>query len=324
MPRPSGVDVHALDALLAAQKQCVSLAQLTQLGLSSSTVAHRTRPERGQWQRILPGVVLVHRGTATEDERVQAALLYAGRGAVVTGGVALRRCGFRSVRPSETVHLLVPDGRRRMSSGFALLERTAADVPTEWRDGLLCAAPPRALVDHVRQLRSVDEVRAVTAEALQRRLCSSSALVAAVYAAQRRRTAAVRLALQEVLDGVRSVEEARARSLILQARLPAPQWNVDLLTEGGKFIASPDGWWEDGGVALEVNSRQHHLDPRAWEATQRRWRTMARLGITVVPVTPAALRSDRESFLRELAQTLDSTRGRRIPGLVVVRRSQAA
>ena len=59
--------------------------------------------------------------------------------------------------------------------------------------------------------------------------------------------------LTEVADGVRSTAEADLRTLIIQARLPTPLYNPDLYV-GGKFLARPDAWWPDAGVAVEVDS----------------------------------------------------------------------
>jgi len=123
MPRRTDIDLRRLDDLLASQQHCVTLTQLAEVGLASSTIAYRTRPKEGVWQRPLPGVILTHRGTPTRDEQVAAALLYAGPEAVITGSEALRRCEL-DVPRSARVDLLVPHQQRRQSSGFVVVERT--------------------------------------------------------------------------------------------------------------------------------------------------------------------------------------------------------
>jgi hypothetical protein len=35
----------------------------------------------------------------------------------------------------------------------------------------------------------------------------------------------------------------------------------------GGFIAEPDAWWTDAGVAGEIESREWYLSPRDWERT---------------------------------------------------------
>ena len=38
-------------------------------------------------------------------------------------------------------------------------------------------------------------------------------------------------------------------------------FNARLLTADGDFIASPDAWWSREGVAVEIDSREWHLNP---------------------------------------------------------------
>jgi hypothetical protein len=71
---------------------------------------HRIRPD-GCWQRILPGVVLMHTGTPTTRERLLGCLAYAGEDAVITGAAALRLYGLRTAPPDGQVQVLVPHDR---------------------------------------------------------------------------------------------------------------------------------------------------------------------------------------------------------------------
>lgn len=324
MPRRRHVDLAALDALSLAQRRCVTLAQLTEVGVSPSTVAYRTRPERGTWRRVLPGVVLLHRGTPTQSELEQAAVLYAGEGCVLTGSAALVRAGLRNVEAGAPLHVLVPNERTRASVRLLVVERTIRMPEPVVIAGLPYAPVPRALVDHARRLREITATRAMVAEAVQRRRAGQHALLGEIRAAQRRGTAAIRRVGEEIVAGIRSVEEARLRQVILGAGLPEPEWNVDLLTPSGEFVAAPDGYYREHGVAVELNSREWHLSPDTWEATQDRWRRMTRMGLVVVPVTPRVLRTSPSSFTEELAQTLRAHERRVLPDLVAVRRSQAA
>src|SRR5215468_7772591 len=69
------------------------------------------------------------------------------------------------------------------------------------------------------------------------------------------REQALRRALAEVADGVRSAAEADLHAAIRHARLPMPMFNPRLFA-GRVFLASPDCWWPDAGVAAEVDSRE--------------------------------------------------------------------
>jgi hypothetical protein len=69
-----------------------------------------------------------------------------------------------------------------------------------------------------------------------------------------------RSVLAEVADGIRSTAEGDLRDLIRAARLPMPLFNPSLY-KGDTFLAKPDTWWPDAGVAAEVDSRAFHLSP---------------------------------------------------------------
>ncbi|MGN6611060.1 MAG: hypothetical protein ACTHLJ_04745, partial [Angustibacter sp.] len=112
MPRRSSLDLAAIDDLIRTREQVVTHAELVAMGLNLSTVCHRIR-RQGPWQRVHPGVVLTHSGTATERELNLAALAYAGDGAVLTGLGALRLLGVRAAAGQRGRHVLVPHERRK-------------------------------------------------------------------------------------------------------------------------------------------------------------------------------------------------------------------
>lgn len=318
------LDPTPLELLAARQHRCLSLRQLSDLGVPSSTIAYRTKALDGMWSRPLPGVVLLHTGTPTPDERASAALLYAGEGAVLTGLESLRRHGLRRLPPIELVHVLIPQERRRVGVAFTVCERTerlpAADPVT----GLPCAPVARALVDVGRRIDRLDQVRAMTAEAVQRRLCTQQALLAELATAQRRRTARIRLVAAEIVGGIRSAAEADTQRVLQREGFPPALWNHDLYTPDGQFIGCPDAWFDEEGVALEVDSREWHLDPHWWEQTQTKRARFASYGIPSVPVTPRRLHQDLPEFVRDLHMTLGSAVTRTRPDVIAVMRSQAA
>ena len=50
--------------------------------------------------------------------------------------------------------------------------------------------------------------------------------------------------------------------LILRSGLPRPLFNAQLFDANGIFIATVDAWWEEAGVAAEIDSRAYHLGGR--------------------------------------------------------------
>ncbi len=75
---------------------------------------------------------------------------------------------------------------------------------------------------------------------------------------------------REVGDGVRSVAEGDLRVLILGSDLPKPMFNARLFDANGVFIATVDDWWQDAGVAGEVDSRAYHLSAEDQDRTTER------------------------------------------------------
>ena len=76
------------------------------------------------------------------------------------------------------------------------------------------AEAARAVADAARELGSFREVRAVTADAVQRRRCRIDQLAEELAHAPVRQSAWLRRTLAEVADGVRSAAEGDLRDLI--------------------------------------------------------------------------------------------------------------
>lgn len=275
---------------------------LLDLGMSGSTVAHRCRPE-GPWQRLAPGILLLHNGPVTRDDRRRAAVLHGGPGAVITGLDALALHGMeRMPSPSGPVHTLIPADRRRSGAGRVLIERTdRLPVPAPGRWPL--APIPRAALDATRRLSDRGQVRATLAEVVQRGRTKPVELIHELVAGSDRGSALPRAVLAEIADGVRSAAEAQARDLVRRSGLSVPWWNPKIYRRDGTFLTMPDAWFDDVGMAWEIDSTEWHLDPADHAETLRRHSAMRREGVLVVHTLPSALRDRPEDVLCELAVT---------------------
>jgi very-short-patch-repair endonuclease len=305
------LDDRAAAALLISQCGVVARSQASELGISASGLRHRLRPG-GPWQRLLPGIYLTITGKPTWEQLETAALLHAGDDSVITGPAALRNYRIRA-HGSRVIDVLVPAPRRAVSGGFVAVHRTRR-MPQQWTvDGFLRFAPAeRAVADTVRELADLADARAVVAGAVQRHQCTIEQLLAELTAGPHRGSALLRSVLAEVIDGVRSVPEGSLRRLIRASELPQPLFNPTLLV-GGDFLARPDAWWPEFGVAVEVDSREWHLSPADWEQTMARDRRMAAAGIIVLHVSPRQLREHPEQVLAEIEAALRA--GRPLPAI---------
>jgi hypothetical protein len=295
--------------VLRAQENVISRRQALTCGLSSEAVAYRIRPG-GPWQRLLNGIYLAQTGPPGVAQKEMAALLHGGPGSLLTGLAALRGQGLTSADPAF-FDVLVPWTRRPGNAAFVVTHRTARMPGRVIRDGQRCyALPPRALADAARGLTDLGEVRTLIAGAVQRGDCTIGALTYELSEGQTRNSARLRRVLAEVADGVRSGAEAEFRALIRRARLPQPMFNARLYTADGSFIAVPDTWWPDAGVAGEVDSMEWHLSPADWRRTMDRHATMSAHGILVLHLTPSQIRSSPATVAATIADTLRAGRGR--------------
>lgn len=176
------------------------------------------------------------------------------------------------------------------------------------------ALAARAVADAARQLSSLRDVRAVTSDAVQLGRCSVSQLAGELAQGPVRGAAVFRSVLAEVADGIRSTAEGDLRDVIRQGRLPAPLFNP-CLYDGDTFLAKPDAWWPDAGVAAEADSREWHLSAADWERTMRRHDLMAAAGIIVLHFSPSQLRREPAIVASRIRGALE--RGRQRPPLAI-------
>jgi hypothetical protein len=296
--------------------------------MTERMVRYRTR-SAGPWRALLPGVYLTQTGQPVGEQREIAALLYAGPLGVLTGATALRRHGLSSGRPGSSgpaadaagvVDVLVPLTTQRADVSFARFHRTARLPEGFCVEGeVRFAFVPRAVADAVRLMTDLNDVRAVVAEAVQRRRCSIEHLAKELGAGPSRGSGLFRRALSEVAEGIRSSVEGDLRDLIRWAHLPTPLYNPRLLVDG-EFLAMPDCWWPESGVAGEADSRAWHFSPHDWEQTLARHARMSSYGIIVLHITPYRIRFKRREVADEIRQALAV--GRKLPQIRTISTNQ--
>ncbi|WP_030564129.1 hypothetical protein [Streptomyces aureocirculatus] len=325
-PRP-------LRHLTTAQRRVMSTAQLREHGVSGTETSARCRPE-GPWQQFLPGVVLLHPGPATSEERLHGVLLFAGRppadevggvpaqpgpgephavyaDAMITGLAALALHRFSSAPPLpslDRIDVLVPRTRRLRSSGCARLVRTHALPTPQQITGLPVAPVERALADAVALLSDAGAVRRLLTEAVRGGHCEPASAVRELNAARLLTRPHVVDAVDTLLAEGRAIAEDRLYALVREYGLPDPLWNVDLRLPGGPHLGGVDAYWPAHAVAVDLDTRapRQGEDDSGWSLMERsrefgEWSEYARkrehlerLGVTVVHITPKKLRDTAE------------------------------
>ncbi|MFJ4921960.1 hypothetical protein [Streptomyces sp. NPDC088725] len=316
---PTACHLGPLDRLShltgATQRRVLSAAQLRAHGVSAASAGSQCRPG-GPWQLLLPGVYLLRQGPPTSEERLHAALLYAGRpgqegggglpeqavapyGAVmITGLAALALYGFTSA-PSllslGTIDVLVPRTRRLRSTGCARLIRAHALPRPEQVTGVPVAPVARALADAVSELPDAAAVRRLLTEAVRAGHCEPSALVNELRQARLLERPQVADAVDALLAEGRALAEDRLYEMVRAHGLPEPVWNVELRLPGAPSLGGVDAYWPEQAVAVELYVRAPHQGGKAagdplWSEHARKREHLERLGVTVVHLTPEKLR----------------------------------
>ncbi|WP_233621880.1 hypothetical protein [Amycolatopsis sp. WAC 04182] len=290
----------------------ITVARLVELGVPARTCYRRCQPGRA-WRLLLPGVLLLGGGEPSHRQLIDAALLYAGREAVVTGAAACRGRGLRAVPAGPMrVHLLVPHEQKVISSGFVIVERTTRMPRPHFEDGVPVAPLARAALDLCRRLRSPRAVSALLAEAVQVGRLSPAKLLEELDAGSNRGSAIPRAALQHIAAGARSVAEIDAMNVWRLSGLPEPVWNQPLRDGSGEYIGTPDGYFKKVRLAWEIDSYDFHFAKEGYAKTLDRNARYAAAGIAVLQTLPSRLRTEPEEVAAELraayeARQLNST-----------------
>jgi very-short-patch-repair endonuclease len=274
------------------------VSQMLAGGLSRHVL--RTNLQRGRWQRILPGVVVLHSGPLTDAQRRLAALVYGGRGAALSHRSAAVMLGLRVVE--DRVEVTVPHGRPRPATGFVLTHQAIRPLRLVMREGLLCTEASRTVVDVACCMERRDDVRALVSDAIQRGLVTAEALCREAECVPRHSPRWLRLALDEVGLGARSAGEAEFVRLVQRSRLPLPEFNARIETAAGPFLL--DALWRDHGIGVEIDGAAWHLGALSWERDLRRQNLIHAAGVTLLRFPVRRLRDDPDGVLSELRAAL--------------------
>ncbi|MFJ2579765.1 hypothetical protein [Kitasatospora aureofaciens] len=309
----------SLEELAKRQQNVITASQLRARGVPARVITEHCR-RGGPWQRLLPRVYLLQSGGPTPEQRMWAALLYAAQngreegrreGAVITGAAALALYGFAAVPrlPAVTgVDVLVPRQRRLKDAGDVRIRRTERELVARSVHGLACAPVARAVADALREWTADGTAPAPVREVLREAVtrpegrCTVRELAAELAESGLTAEPRVRAALDELLAAERDAVLDRLGELVDEWLLPIPLAGPELRMRGGTYIAVPDLYWPERGVAVEVDS-----DLRCVSEGEAAWvrggqHRMEYLGIRVVYVNGARLAADPEAVGTELRE----------------------
>lgn len=298
MRRGTWAHDHTLVAQ-ASTNGVITVGQLAAIGVGDGAVGRRCAPG-GPWQRLLPGIVLLHNSIPSNRERSVGAILYARDHAVLTAHAGLAAHGFARWSSTGTVDVLIPHDERRSSTSFVAVERTRRMPAVVARGGLRTATLVRCAVDAGRRTTKLDGCRSLLAEVVQRGDVSVEELAIELAESTTRGTALPRRVIEELGGGAHSVAELLAQRVYSTSGLPPMVFNRPIEDSNGNFVACPDGWLDDVGLAWEIDSLQHHLTVQDHERTILRRARMQKLGIIVVETLPNQLRTNPRLVISDL------------------------
>ena len=215
----------------------------------------------------------------TEKQRLWAAVLWAGAGAVLAGLTAARLDGLegfpgRGVAADQPIHLLVPSDRsvRRKSPGLPVVVHYSIALAPEDIHPLRQPRRTRigrSLVDAAAWMATDRGAQAVLAAGVQQRLVRVADLTAVVAQNQRlgRRTM-IKATLDDIAGGAQALSELDFTRLLRRHRLPEPDRQAQRPDTGGR-CRWLDAVWEAARLIVEVDGIHHMEALEYWADTDR-------------------------------------------------------
>lgn len=286
--------------ILAEQLDLMTRAQALGAGMTPSAL--RWALARS-WQVVLPGVIHVHRVPLTADQRRIAALLLTGPWSALTGASAAGWYGLRQADDGGVMQVAVP--RRCATRQVAWVQARRTWIPYEARrvGAIRAVEPARAVVVAARDAPDVSAAEALVIEAVQRRIVTLDDLVSVNDQLGRPGSALATRAIAGAADGAWSLPELHLARLVAGSRSLPEMWcNPQLSTVDGTRLLTPDGWFDDVGLALMVHSHRYHSGA-AWAPTVERDGELAAHGVRVLPLTPNSIAKEPGRVLARIEQT---------------------
>jgi hypothetical protein len=225
-----------------------------------ATKAIRERALRREYRQLYPGVYVPRAFELSARQRAEAAWLWSKRRGVIAGPSAAALLGAKWVdgtQPAELIH----DNRKAppmlIVRTETLLTGERVDV-----DGMAVTSPARTAFDlgrhTVRRVQAVQRLDALAA-ATRVELADVHALAASHPGVRGLRR--LRAVLPLVDRGAESPQETAARLALVDAGLPAPRTQVEVVDRWGTFVARLDMAYDEVQVGVEYDGAQHWTDP---------------------------------------------------------------
>lgn len=103
--------------------------------------------------------------------------------------------------------------------------------------------------------------------------------------------------------------------MILRSDLPKPVFNAQLFDADGMFIATVDAWWQEAGVAVEIDSRAYHLAAGDQDRTTNRHDELLAHGVFPLHFAPKRIKTDGPGVITQIRRAIE--KGQQRPPLAI-------
>ncbi|TVS86240.1 hypothetical protein FPZ47_10240 [Mycobacterium helveticum] len=270
------------------------------LGGQAVAAGRVTRHELQRWYRPLyRGVYVPKRPEPSLRDRIEGAVLAAGRPAVVAGIAASALHGAQWVDTDTSVELIAPAARPQR--GLLVRNERLADDEITRVAGIPVTTPARTAFDLGRHLPRAEAVARLDALMYATPFAPAGVLELARRYPGARGLRRLRAVLPLVDGGAASPKETWLRLLLIDAGFPRPVTQIPVV-EGWKPIRFLDMGWKDRKVAAEYDGDQHRTNRRQYVKDIRCQAKLQRLGWIVVRVVAE---DSEEDIIGRVSEALD-------------------
>lgn len=261
-----------------------------------------------EWEAAGPGVLRLVGSVATDHQRCMAAVLSAGRDALVSGSTAAFLWGLPGFGP-RPVHLSRPHHATHRGSTLAIVHHSRY-LPAHHGcrlEGIPVTTVARTLFDLVARLRPARAERALD-HALHRRLVTREQVEAvAADLSENGRAGTVLMRELLVVRGIGNVAvesglEARFLALLAEAGLEIPERQVDL--GGDCWVGRVDFYYRRLRLIVEVDGEAFHTSKLDRELDAKRDAALRAAGFEVLRIEERSLRERPEEVVAKLRAAL--------------------
>lgn len=276
----------------------------------------RGRLATGEWNRVHRGVFRLGCNQLTLEEREAAALLAAGKGAVLSHSSAARRLGL-AVPRDESVHITISASRKAKVRGAKVWRsRNLGRSDITNRGCVRLTKVARTMID-LASILDDGWLRAALDSAIRLNR-SNLGWISRLLAGRRPGRRGVRR-LRALVDEYRrgdEVPDSVLESLALElakATGHAPQLHYNVL-EGARHVAEVDLAWPELRLCVQLDGYQHHGTREAFVSDRVRDRALFRLGWSTLRFSSEDVIGDPDAVVDDFVLAVQSRAGSSLPG----------